>query len=404
MNVEALAAECGTPVYRYDLAEIRRAHAELTAYLPTPSALHYSLKANPHPDVAAVLAGLGCRAEVASIGECETALRAGFAPGDILLAGPGKTDADLAYALDAGIRWFSVDSPDDLARVGAANRPVECLLRVNADRPVAGMGLSMAGTASQFGADASWVLAEPGRFRCAGNARVVGTHCYMGTNITDPEVLLAQFAVGVSLAGAVGEALGIEFTAVDLGGGFGAPYARSGERPGYPGLARRLGALLDGTLPGWRGGGPLVSFESGRFLVGACGTLVCRVVDVKRSKGRTYVILDAGVHQLGGMSGLRRLSRIVPELLTGDLRPVTEVDCVIAGPLCTPLDTWADGVPLPRLRAGDLVAVPNTGAYGLTASLLGFLGHRPATEVVVDGDEVVSATRLVLERTKEIHR
>jgi diaminopimelate decarboxylase len=399
-----MAAEYGTPVYRYDLAEIRRAHAELTACLPTPSVLHYSLKANPHPDVAAVLAQLGCRAEVASTGECETALRAGFAPGDIMLAGPAKTAADLAYALDVGIRWFSVDSPDDLARVGAGNRPVECLLRVNADRPVAGMGLSMAGTASQFGADASWVLAEPGRFRGVGNARVVGVHCYMGTNITDPEVLLAQFAVGASLAGTVGAALDVEFTSVDLGGGFGAPYARTGDRPRYPGLARRLGALLDGTLPGWRGAGPLVSFESGRFLVGSCGTLVCRVVDVKRSKGRTYVILDAGVHQLGGMSGLRRLPRIVPELLTGDPRPVTEVDCVVTGPLCTPLDTWADGVPLPLLRAGDLVAVPNTGAYGLTASLLGFLGHRPATEVVVDGTEVVSATRLVLERTKEIHR
>ncbi|MQA96260.1 MAG: type III PLP-dependent enzyme [Streptosporangiales bacterium] len=391
-----MAAVYGTPVYVYDLGDVRAAHAALTRALPAGSALYYSVKANPHPGVGAVLAGLGCRAEVASTGEIDAALRAGFAPADLLLAGPGKTADTMAYALARGVRRISVDSPEDLSRAGGHGTDVDCLLRINADRPIVGMGLTMTGTASPFGADASWVLSRPEEFRAAGRARVAGLHLYMGTNIADPETLFTQLAASARLAGEVVRALGPSPSEVDLGGGFAMPYARSGPRPSLTGLAARLEPVIAAALPG----GTLISFESGRHLVGGCGTLLCRVLEVKPSKGRTFVILDSGVHHLGGMSGLRRLPRVVPEPVpVGEARrPGVLRDCVITGPLCTPLDTWADGVTLPELRAGDLVAVPNTGAYGLTASLIGFLGHPAPAEVLVDGGVVVSASRLELGR------
>ncbi|HEY2577781.1 MAG TPA: type III PLP-dependent enzyme [Streptosporangiaceae bacterium] len=393
----------GTPVYLYDCSEVRSAHAGLRRALPGASVLYYSLKANPHPDLAAVLARLGCRVEVSSVGEIETALRAGFAASDVLMTGPGKTCPDIGYALRCGVRRFSVDSPGDLERVGTLAREhgceVECLLRVNAGQPVAGLGLTMTGTASQFGADASWVLAEPERFRAAHGARATGLHLYMGTNIEEPSVLAAALSASIELAGRLSPVLGSNLREVDLGGGFGLPYARRGRRPDYAGLAAELEPALDANLPGWRHAEPLVSFESGRYLVGGCGTLVCRVIDVKRSKGRTFIILDSGVHHLGGMSGLRRLPRVVPELVAdGNSAGPLMHDCVVTGPLCTPLDTWSDGVDLPRLRPGDVVAVPNVGAYGLTASLIAFLGHPAAVEVTLDGDQVISASRVALER------
>jgi diaminopimelate decarboxylase len=201
--------------------------------------------------------------------------------------------------------------------------------------------------------------------------------------------LYEQFAASVALAGALRRLLGPGLADIDLGGGFGLPYARGGGRPSYRELAVRLPPLLDRDLPGWREGQVRLAFESGRYLAGGCGVLVCQVIDVKVSKGRTFVLLDAGINQLGGMSGLRRVPRIIPDLLplTGPADPANGgwvEDCVVAGPLCTPLDTWCQGVRLPRLRPGDLVAVPNVGAYGLTASLVAFLGHGPAREVVVD--------------------
>jgi diaminopimelate decarboxylase len=418
MNLERIAAEFGTPAYVYDLAAVRTAHADLRQALPAGAFVYYSLKANPHPRLVAEFANLGCGAEVSSPGEVEVAVGAGVDPGAILLTGPGKTAQTIAHALDHGVRRFSVDSPHDLARVGglAASRgtPVRCLLRVNADEPVPGMGLAMTGTASQFGADLSWVTGQPELFRRCGAAEVTGLHLYMGTNIEDGQTLLRQFETAAIVAAALGGPLG-DPVEVNLGGGFGAPYAREGRRRRFPALADRLSALLDTHLPAWRAGKPRVAFESGRYLVGDCGVLVCKVVDVKTSKGQPFAVLDAGVNHLGGMAGLRRLPPILPTIRPlaaggGAAAPPTPtaagaglapaVPTAVVGPLCTPLDTFARSACLPPLEAGQLLAIPNVGAYGLTASLVAFLSHPAPVEVVMDGEEVVTASRLGLTRTE----
>ncbi|HEX6870116.1 MAG TPA: type III PLP-dependent enzyme [Micromonosporaceae bacterium] len=400
MNPAWLAERFGTPLYVYDLAKVRAAHADLRAALPSRAGLYYSLKANPHPGLVRQLAALGCRAEVCGEGELRAATLAGVDPADMLLTGPGKSVDLLGSAFAGGLRRFSVESPTDLDRVAELARRhdtvAECLLRVNADEAVPGMGLAMTGTASQFGADASWVTARPERFRARPGVRITGLHLYMGTNLTDEATLLRQFGTAAALAGRLGPLVG-ELTEVDLGGGFGLPYARSGARPAWPALRDQLAGLLDRHLPGWRSGSPRITFESGRYLVGESGTLVCRVLDVKYSKGQRFAVLDAGINHLGGMSGLRRLPPIVPTLLV-EQEPAEPSPTTVVGPLCTPLDTLVRGAQLPPLRAGSLVCIPNVGAYGLTASLLAFLSHPAPVEVLVDGDRVVEATRLRLSR------
>ncbi|GAB3887363.1 hypothetical protein GCM10029964_053220 [Kibdelosporangium lantanae] len=123
------------------------------------------------------------------------------------------------------------------------------------------------------------------------------------------------------------------------------------------------------------------------------------------SKDRTFVVLDTGIHHLGGMVGLRRLPPIVPTVLpvagpTGGGTSAT----TIVGPLCTPLDTFVRDAQLPAVTVGQVVAVPNVGAYGLTASLLAFLGHRPPVEVIHDGDTVHDVSRLRISRTSaDVH-
>ncbi|GHH39977.1 type III PLP-dependent enzyme [Lentzea cavernae] len=400
-GVERIADLAGTPAYVYDLDAVEAAHTDLRRALPDPSVLYYSLKANPHPAIVSTLARLGCRAEVSSDGEVDATLAAGVSPDLVLLTGPGKSAAVLEHALSRGVTRFSVDSPTDLRAVGecAARHGAEakCLLRVNADEGVAGTGLTMTGTASQFGADASWVAADPGAFRGHAAATVTGLHLYMGSNFVDEDALVRQFEVAVDLATDLAGRLG-RLEEVDLGGGFGAPYAHRGERPRFPGLAARLTDLLDRRLPGWRDGEPRIAFESGRHLVGDSGTLIARVVDVKHSKGELFVVLDTGVNHLGGMSGLRRLPRLAPDVVPVGAGEPGEVTATLVGPLCTPLDTLGRGLRMPAVRPGDLVVVPNVGAYGLTASLLGFLGHTPPAEVVVRGDTVLDVSRLNLVR------
>lgn len=382
-----------TPAYVYDLDEVRRAHALLHGALPRPSRIFYSLKANPHPVIVRTLAGLGCDAEICSPGELAVALAAGVPPDRMLYTGPGKRDADVVEAVKAGVEWFSVDSPAGLAQVdriaAEADHPVRCLLRVNDRAAVPGQGLTMTGVASQFGADADWIVAEPTAF-----AGVAGFHLYMGSNIDDERALDAQFGTAIATARLLADRLGVEPEVLDLGGGFGAPFARAGTLPRFDTLAGTLAGLLDDNFPGWRDGRPVVAFESGRYLTATSGTLLTRVLDVKESHGQRVLVLESGINHLGGMSGLRRLPPIVPDLTGASSEVPSRDDTIVAGPLCTPLDTWARAAAVPPVQPGDVLRVPNVGAYGLTASLLAFLGHPAPHEVVVDGGAVVDVSQL----------
>ncbi|MGK5543252.1 type III PLP-dependent enzyme [Streptomyces sp. URMC 127] len=406
-------ARIPTPAYVYDVAEVRRNHDALRAALPAGAGLYYSLKANAHPSLLTVLRERGAHPEVCSTGELDAALGAGWAAADVLYTGPGKRDEELSYALRLGVRQFSVDSPyaiDQLDRLaGGAGAAAQCLLRVNDDQPVPGQGLAMTGVASQFGADTRWVLDEPERFASRPHAEVTGLHLYMGTNLGDVGALLGQFARSLTTAKTLTKVLaehGVRIRVLDLGGGFGAPFAAEGERIDLTALRPGLTALLDEELPGRHEDGTRVVFESGRYLVGTAGVLLAAVLDVKRSHGKDVVVLESGINHLGGMSGLRRLPALNPRLVPGGAEDDGErepvLDALVAGPLCTPLDTWARSAKLPALRPGDLLAVPNVGAYGLSASLVAFLGHPLPAEAVIDSDRPGAApdvTRINLTRT-----
>jgi diaminopimelate decarboxylase len=393
-----LAAEYGTPCYVYDLAELRRAHADLTATVPPDSRIFYSLKANPHPPLVRELLAARADAEVCSTRELDTALAMGADAASCLYTGPGKTDAEFTHALSVGVRMFSVDSPTDLRRLAACARRVgiatKAILRLNPTDYPRNAGLAMGGTPSQFGADVTWVCREPDAFSADG-VELVGYHVYVGTNVTTVEELLTWFEIGVDAVLAAQAALRLPVELVDLGGGFGSPFTRAGTRPELRGLAAPLGELLHRKLFTALGYRPTIAFESGRFLAGAAGCLVLSVQDVKASKGTRFVVADGGINVLGGMSGLRRVPPIVPHVIAlSHNGSAPDAPTVLAGPLCTALDLLNNRATLPALSPGDLLVVPNVGAYGFTASLLAFLSRDAPAEITVDGTEVRSAQRL----------
>ncbi|MGC7097549.1 type III PLP-dependent enzyme [Amycolatopsis lurida] len=401
---EELADRFGTPLFVYDLDEITAARRELTDALPEEFELFYALKANPHPEVVRALregAGKGCRAEISSTGELAAALAAGFTGADCLYTGPGKTDEELREAIGQGVRMFSTDSVTDVRRVGAVAREhgvvVDCLLRVNSAAASATTSIRMTGTPSQFGFDSETLGEVLPELRAVEGIELAGMHFFPLSNARDEESLIGEFNHTIGLAAQLQEDLGLPLRYLDIGGGFTVPYAVPGSRGHYPKLRSELSATLDLLLPDWRTGTPRLACESGRFLVGAGGTLLARVSNVKVSRGRKFVILDAGINTFGGMSGLGRLLPVAVQPVDGE--PVESASLV--GPLCTPGDILGRQIELPALAAGDLVTIPNAGAYGPTASLLMFLGRPAPTEVVVRGDEVVSVSRIEHHRSYE---
>ncbi|MCX5387055.1 type III PLP-dependent enzyme [Streptomyces sp. NBC_00083] len=418
---DLLAAELvrryGSPLYVYDLGRVEAAAADLRAALPDGSRLYYSLKANPHPELVRTLRLAGCLPEICSTGELASALAAGFEGADCLYGGPGKTAGEVREALAAGVRTFSVESPADLRRVGAQASALgvtaRCLLRVNGAGAGAGVGLRMTGGASQFGHDITDTLPDISHLVVEGT-ELWGLHFFPLTNAADPQGLLAEAVASIRTAAALEAHWGLPLRMLDLGGGFACPYAAPGGRPRYHELREPLTAALDEHLPGWRGRLE-PSFESGRYLVGDSGRLICTVTEVKESRGTTFGILDSGINHLGGLSGVGRLPslRAEPLRITGpDPLPEPEPESgpglapepaptrrvTLVGPLCTPADVISRATESVPPRPGALLAVPNVGAYGATASLLGFLSRPAPAEVTVRGGRVVGADRLALTR------
>ncbi|MER6074411.1 type III PLP-dependent enzyme [Streptomyces sp. NPDC001817] len=393
-----LAEEYGTPLYVYDLDRVRAARRDLFGWLPDGFEVYYAFKANPHPDLARALRdgdGPACRAEISSTGELAAALEAGYPGSDILYTGPGKTDGELAAAVAAGVRHFSAESLTDLEHIGAAalaqGTVADCLLRINSATAGATTSIRMTGTPTQFGIDSETVAELAPRLRAVPGARLAGLHLFSQSNARDEAALIDELTHTLEVAAAMQEDLGVPLGLIDIGGGFSVPYAQAGERARYPKLRGELEAALDVHFPRWREGTPRLAVESGRYLSGDSGTLVARVSNVKVSRGKKFVILDAGINTFGGMSGLGRL---LPVTVHVDTAAETEKASLV-GPLCTPGDVLGRQIEVPAgLGPGDLVRVGNTGAYGPTSSLLMFLGRPAPVEVTVSGGEVVSATRI----------
>lgn len=399
------------PAYVYNLSVLRANVENLKSELPSPSALLYSLKANPHPSVVSTLVAVGCRVEICSSGELEVVRNLAIDPLSVIYTGPAHTDGEVEAALDAGVRIFCADSRSALQQLeryaAAADVRVQVLLRINDGAVVGRPGLTMTGAPSQFGVDLSWIESRPKEFRSGPHSEIVGFQLYTGSNMQSRDDLLAQFSRSIEISVQLASTLGIKLTIVDLGGGFGAPFARAGVLVDLTGLGAEIETLLDRSLPRWRTKEPLIAFESGRFLAATAGALYTRVLDVKESQGRTVAILQSGVNHLGGMSGLRRLPVVAPTVHTSisEVSAPSEVQdpgVLLTGPLCTPLDVLSRSAHLPDVASGDVVIIPNVGAYGLRASLMGFLGHPCPAEYIYDGDEFVNASRLSIYR-RELH-
>ena len=391
-RVRSLAEQFGTPLYAYDLAAVAERAVMLKASLPEGAQVYFSFKANPLPALARELRRNGCRAEVTSTGELKAAQTAGFRGEEMMFGGPGKTEREIHAALAAGIRWFSCESWTDLGRIADGAKEAGCdvqvLLRVNpSDPPVA--GLAMTGVESQFGLDEdSW---------CAGarpmpeHIHIRGVHVYFGTQVTSVEALVQNTGRAIQAAERIAERLDFRCEIVNAGGGFPWPYGTNHAAPDLTGLREAISEVWAAS-PLSRGGE--LWFESGRHLVASSATLVSRVLDVKPSRTKRFVVLDTGIHHLGGMSGLGRIPRAALtfcNLTRGESGETTATDVV--GPLCSPLDSLARGAILGDIKTGDLLAIPNVGAYALTASLIGFLNHPAPLEVAFRDGDVVEVSR-----------
>lgn len=399
-NYPELLKEYGSPLYVYNLNNITEAYMHLKHILPDDSVLYYSLKANPNLTVVTHLLKLGCKLEISSIGELNTAILAGANPEDCLYTGPGKSNKEIKYAIKKGIRHFSIESEFELERIIQFNNleknEIKITIRINPDISFAKASINMTGVASQFGVEENNLCSLINQVKASNNLSVNGIHIYNGSNFKDEKELINNFTNNVKTISRLVEELDLNLSFVDLGGGFAAPYAKKGSRIDYSKIKSTLSQLIKSNFQEQKNN-CMVAFEVGRYLTATAGVLIGTIQNVKVSKGKKFCVTDFGINHLGGMMGLRRLpfrniDVILCEERSGNLEEVN-----IVGPLCTPLDIIAKNVLLPvNIKPNEIVYVPNVGAYGLTASLLGFLSREIPGELIIKDEKVISYSQLKL--------
>jgi len=385
-KVTAIAEQAGqTPFYVYDRAVMTRKVQELRAALPDGIEIHYAMKANPMPAVVAHFSRQVDGLDVASANEMQVALDVGVAPELISFAGPGKTVKELERAVGAGI-VINMESELEMRRLAAiaqrTGRRPRVAVRVNPDFELKTSGMKMAGGPKQFGVDAERVPAMLAELASLP-LEFWGFHIYSGSQNLRSEMLIDSQQKTAALAISLARHAPSPVRLLNLGGGFGIPYF-PGEKP--LDLAP-IGANLRDLLPTIRAALPqaTVALELGRYLVGESGIYVCRVVDRKVSRGHVFLVTDGGLHHHLAASGNfgQVIRKNYPVLIANRVGATDTENASVVGPLCTPLDLLADRMDLPVAQVDDLVAVFQSGAYGLTASPLGFLSHPRPVEFLV---------------------
>jgi diaminopimelate decarboxylase len=385
-TLAALADQIGrTPFYVYDRAAIEHRVRDVRAALPRAVALHYAMKANPMPDVVRHIAPLVDGLDVASGGELQVALVSGIKPREISFAGPGKSHVELEQAAAAGI-VVNVESERELAILSELARRLQVTprvcIRVNPDFELKTSGMKMGGGPKPFGIDAERVP-EVLQHLAQLPLRFEGFHIFSGSQNLQAAAIIEAQRNSVALAARLARHAPAPVRTLNLGGGFGIAYF-PGEVPlDLAKVGESMHELAQNRPPELAQTDLVV--ELGRYLVGEAGLYVCRVIDRKISRGQVFLVTDGGLHHhLAASGNFGQVLRKNYPVLIGN-RPrnsATEIASVV-GPLCTPLDLLADRAELARAEPGDLVAVLQSGAYGRSASPLGFLSHPEPAEILV---------------------
>jgi diaminopimelate decarboxylase len=401
VDLAGLAEAVGTPLYCYSTATLERHYRVFAgAFADVPALVCYAMKANSNQAVIATLAKLGAGADVVSEGELRRARSAGIAPEKIMFSGVGKSERELALAVDEDILCVNVESEPELERLSqiavGKGRTARISIRVNPDVDAKTHAKIATGKSeNKFGIPISRARAVYAEAARLPGLRVIGVDMHIGSQITeltpfdDAFALLSDFVRELRADGHV-----IEH--VDLGGGLGIPYRDDNEPPPRP------EAYADVVKRATRELGCTLIFEPGRLLVGNAGILLTRVLYVKRGEAKTFVIVDAGMNDLIRPTLYEAHHEIWPVSEPAFNTPRMKAD--IVGPVCESGDFLALARDLPEVKSGDLLAVMSAGAYGAVQA--GTYNSRALVpEVLVRGGEwAVVRPRLELDALLALDR
>ncbi len=371
-----IARRFGTPCYVYSCETIARHFLRLRdAWRPVDIIITYAVKANSNVAILNVFKSLGSWLDVVSGGELYRALAAGFPPGRIIFGGVGKTDAEVAYAMKQRVFAVVADSVEELATLNRqaqrARRRVNVALRINPDiDPRTHAYIATGMRIHKFGIEARRAMAAFRMARSCRGLRVVGIHHHIGSQVTRLKPFLAAFERTLALVKRLRRD-GFPLRFVDIGGGIGITYKDEAVFS-FEELAGKLGPLA-------RDADIQIMMEPGRVIVGNAGILLTRVTLVKKSSGKNFIIVDAGMNDL-----IRPMLYGAYHEIKAERQRAATMKADVVGPICESGDFFALDRNVPRFGRGDLMAIMSAGAYGFSMSS-NYNARPRSAEVLVKG-------------------
>jgi diaminopimelate decarboxylase len=381
VRLDSIASQFGTPTYVYSRATLERHYRAFTeAAGSQPHLVCYAVKANSNIALLNLLARLGSGFDIVSEGELRRVLQAGGDPAKVVFSGVGKSEAEIAFALETGIKCFNVESAPELHRIAEVaaklGKVAPISIRVNPDidaktHPYISTGLK----ANKFGIDINDAPAIYQQAAAYPQLKVCGVDCHIGSQLTETQPFLDALDKLLLLIDKLA-ANGIVLSHIDIGGGLGVTYLD--ETPPHPAeyaaeVVKRLAAYPHLTL----------LFEPGRAIMANAGVLLTKVEYLKPGQEKNFAIVDAAMNDLIRPALYSAWMNIVP----AQLKPaVTAQTYDVVGPVCETGDFLGKDRSL-AIESGDLLVVRSAGAYGFTMSS-NYNSRLRAAEVLVDGDQI----------------
>lgn len=377
--------------YVYDPAVMTQKIATLKARMPAGVAIYYAMKANPHIAFLEAARHAGVEGiEIASIGEGKKAVEAGFAPGQIIFTGPGKSPEELEWSVSVGIRTIHIESLTEAYRLNAiaAAQGVRqaVLIRVNPNFHIHGAQANFSGDSSKLGMDEAKFRAALPEILALEHLDFRGLHVYSASGVLNVDDLIQNCELVFALARDIEDQYqGVSCPIIDFGGGFGIDYLQEGRDFAPEPYAEKLSTLIES----FGFSGRRFVLELGRYLTADSGWYATEILDIKDSLGKKQVICAGGSHHFRRPAalGINHPVSIVamnrPQLFAGQ-ESVDKEAVFIGGPLCNTADRLsARDVFLAHAEIGDMAVFELAGAYGYSMSHLDFLSHAHPPEIVI---------------------
>ena len=373
--VRDLAKKFGTPLYVYSYQTLTGHFVKLEqAFKPVNPLICYSVKANSNLAILKALVRKGAGLDIVSGGELFRARKAGCPAEKIVYASVGKTDNEIEEAIKLGILFFNVESFSELKNIQhiarRLKRRVNVALRINPDvEPKTHKYITTGKITNKFGIDFNTAKRIILLARGFSHVKIAGLHIHIGSQITTPEPFVAAIAKVVKFtAGLKNEGIALKY--LNIGGGLGIIYSNE-----TPQTAAKFAVKV---LPLLKKSGLKIIMEPGRFIAGNAGILVVKVLYVKETPKKKFIIVDGGMNDLIRPALYEAYHSIVA------LHKINRAEKAdVVGPICESGDFFAKDRVLPKVEEGDYLAVMGSGAYGFSMSSNYNSRPRPAEVMVV---------------------